>query len=114
MLPRRSDLSERLALALAALSRIEEPKAAAYDILEILRKAPADKRAWYESRGIGYAYRPINSAFGTTRRGHRKKGKKRGMSGEARHAETIRVQASTFIKNHKNFGEFPVGMRDCG
>jgi hypothetical protein len=102
-LPRGSDLSERLALAFAALTRIEEPKAAAYDILEILRKAPAAKREYYESRGIGYAYRPINSALGTTRRGHRKNGKKQGLDEEIRQAETIRVQASTFIKSHKNF-----------
>jgi tetratricopeptide (TPR) repeat protein len=102
-LPRHSDLSERLALAFKALCLIEEQKAAAYDIVEILRNAPADKRAYYASRGIGYAYRPIDSAFRTTRRGHRTKRKKRGICVEARQAETIRVQASEFIRNHKNF-----------
>jgi tetratricopeptide (TPR) repeat protein len=102
-LPRHSDLSERLALAFEALCRVEEKKAAAYDILEILRKAPDDKRAYYASRGIGYAYRPIDSALGTTRRGHRTKRKKRGICDADRQAETIRVQASEFIRNHKNF-----------
>jgi hypothetical protein len=102
-LPRRSDLSERLALAYTALTQIEEPKAAAYDILEILRKAPAAKREFYESCGIGYAYKRINSALGTTRRGHRKKRKRKGLNKETRQAETIRVQAITFIKRHTNF-----------
>jgi tetratricopeptide (TPR) repeat protein len=102
-LPRHSDLSERLALAFEALCRVEEKKAAAYDILEILRNAPAATRTHYESRGIGYAYRPIDSALGTTRRGHRTRRKKRGICVEARQAESVRVQASEFIRNHKNF-----------
>jgi tetratricopeptide (TPR) repeat protein len=103
LLPRHSDLSERLALAFEALRHVGEKKAAAYDILEILRGAPAGKRAWFESQGIGYAYKPIDSALGTTRRGHRTKRKKRGICVEARQAETIRVQASEFIRKHKNF-----------
>ena len=102
-LPRHSDLSERLARAFEALQHVEEKKAAAYDILTILRGAPADERALHETRGIGHAYKPINSAFGTTRRGRRTKRKKRGLGVDYRQAESIRVQASKFIRHHTNF-----------
>src|SRR5579862_1736972 len=103
-LHRHSDLSERLALAFRAFVRSgEKTYVAALLVLEILRMAPAQKRAWYESRGIGYAYKPIDSAFGTTRRGHRTKRKRLDISLDERQSESIRVQASKFIRNHKNF-----------
>ncbi len=103
-LRRHSDLSERLALAFEAFVRSGvAKKAASLLVLEILREAPAQKRAEYESRGIGYAYKPIDSAFGTTRRGRRTKRKRRGISLDERQSESIRVQASKFISNHRNF-----------
>ena len=103
-LPRRSDLSERLALAFEALRRTgEKAYLAAYFVSKIVQEAPARKRAEYDSQGIGYAYKPIDSALGTTRRGRRKKRKKRGIRNDERQAESIRAQASRFIRRHKNF-----------
>jgi hypothetical protein len=103
-LPRRSDLSERLALAVTALVRDGEKTFAAADrVREILRKAPSEKKAEYDRDGIGYAFRPIDTLIGTSRRNRRTKRKKRGISPEEREAETIRTQVSRFIHKHKNF-----------
>jgi hypothetical protein len=103
-LPRHSDLSERLALAFEAFRRAgENDYGAAYCVLTILREAPAQKRAEYERLGIGYAYRPIDSAFGATRRGRRQKRKRRRISPEERQAESIRAQASRFIRKRENY-----------
>ena len=103
-LPRHSDLSERLALAFEAFRRAgEKDYGAAYCVLRILREAPAQKRAEYERLGIGYAYRPIDSAVGATRRGRRQKRKRRRISPEERQAESIRAQASRFIRKRENF-----------
>jgi len=103
-LPRHSDLSERLALAVKAL-RIDGDKsfAAADRVREILAKAPAEKKAEWEACGIGYAFRPIDAPIGTTHRNRRAKRKKRGISPEVRQAESIRTQASRFKKNHEDF-----------
>jgi tetratricopeptide (TPR) repeat protein len=103
-LPRLSDLSERLALAFEAFRRAgEKTYSAAHLVLKILEQAPAQKRAEYKSQGIGYAYKPIDSARENTRRGCRRKPKKQGMSHDERQAESIRAQASRFIRSHKNF-----------
>jgi tetratricopeptide (TPR) repeat protein len=103
-LPRHSDLSDRLALAFEAFRRAgENDYGAAYCVLKILREAPAQKRAEYERLGIGYAYRPIDSAFGATRRGRRQKRKRRRISPEERQAESIRAQASRFIRKRENY-----------
>src|SRR5260370_30428596 len=68
-LPRHSDLSERLALAFEALVRLgEKHSVAAHDILEILRIAPAEEKAQLQRRGIGYAYKPMDSCLGFTRK----------------------------------------------
>jgi hypothetical protein len=103
-LPRHSDFSERVALAMRALMLDGEKSfAAALSILEILRKFPAGEKAEYERQGIGYAFRPIDSLLGSTRRNHRTKRKKRGISRDEAHAQTIRTQASRFIRKHENF-----------
>lgn len=103
-LPRHSDLSERLALAFEAFRRDgEKTYIAAVLVSEILQVAPAQKRTEYERRGIGYAYKPIDSVLGTTRRGRREKRKRRGISREERQVESIRAQATRFIHSHKNF-----------
>jgi tetratricopeptide (TPR) repeat protein len=103
-LPRHSDLSERLALAVKAFMLDGEKSFAAADLVrEILSKAPAEKKAEYERLGIGYAFRPIDAPIGTTRRNHRTRRKKRGISPAERQAHTIRTQASRFIRQHKNF-----------
>jgi hypothetical protein len=103
-LPRHSDSSERLALAVEAL-RLDGKKsfAAADCVREILAKAPAKKKAEYEKKGIGYAFRPIDPPIGTTRRNRRAKRKKRGISTEVRQAESIRAQASRFKHDHEDF-----------
>jgi hypothetical protein len=96
--------SERLAIALEALVRSgEKTYSAAHLILEISRRAAHEKLAEYQSRGIGYAYKPIDASIGSTRRGHRSKRKKRVRTIEEREAETIRTQACRFIRKHKNF-----------
>src|SRR5258706_4037619 len=78
-LPRHSDSSERLALALKAFMLDGEKSfAAAHSILKILRKVPAEEKAKYERQGIGYAFRSIDTRIGSTRRNHRTKRKKRG------------------------------------
>lgn len=103
-LPRRWDLSERLALAFEAFRRSgEDPYSAAHDALKILREAPVRKQAEYERNGIGYAYKPIDSRIGSTRRGHRTKRKKPGLTREERQIHTIRAQVYRFIRQHKNF-----------
>jgi hypothetical protein len=103
-LPRQSDLSERLALAFEAFRRSGyKTFAAAHHTLEILREAPSRKRAEYDRLGIGYAYKPIDSALGATRRSRRRKRKKQGLTHDERQAESIRTQASRFIREHKNF-----------
>jgi len=103
-LPRQSDSSERLAIAMKALMLAGEKSFAAADLVrEILSYAPAEKKAEYESLGIGYAFRPIDPPIGTTRRSHRRNIKKAGVSPEVRQAESIRSQASRFIKQHPNF-----------
>jgi hypothetical protein len=81
----------------------EKSFAAADLVRETLRSAPAEKKAEFESLGIGYAYRPIDPPIGTTRRSHRRSIKKAGISPEVRQAESIRAQASRFIKQHPNF-----------
>ena len=103
-LPRHSDRPERIALAFEAFVRAgEKTSFAARLILEILRTAPAAKRAEYQSRGIGYAYKPIEPWTGSVRRGRRTKRKKGQMTAEERRIESIRVQASRFIRRHKHF-----------
>jgi hypothetical protein len=103
-LPRHSDFSERLALAVKAFMLAGEKSFAAADLVrEILRKAPAEMKDQYEKRGIGHAFRPIDAPIGTTRRNRRTKRKKRGISREERQAESIRAQASRFVHDHKNF-----------
>jgi len=103
-LPRYSDFSERLALAMRAL-RLAREKAdnAAHEIMRILRTAPAEKKAEYVRQGIGYAYKPINAPTGSTRRGHRTKPKRRGISFDQREANSIRSQARRYTRDHKNF-----------
>lgn len=103
-IPRRSDLSERLALALHALVLDgEKTFAAANHILHSLRNAPTKKKAEFERLGIGYAYKPIDSWIGATRRGRRETRKKRRLNPEIRCTETIRAQAYRFIREHENF-----------
>jgi hypothetical protein len=103
-LPRHSDLSERLALAVRALTLDSEKAFAAADLVrEILSKAPKEVKAQYEERGIGYAFRSIDTPIGATHRNRRTKRKKVGISPEVRQAESIRAQASRFIKNHEKF-----------
>jgi hypothetical protein len=103
-LPRHSDSSERLAIAMKALMLAGEKSFAAADLVrEILSYAPAEKKAEYESQGIGYAFRPIDPPIGTTRRSYRRSIKKAGSSREVRQAESIRAQASRFIGRHPNF-----------
>jgi hypothetical protein len=102
-LPRHSDLSERLALAVKAFRLAGEKAYAAADrVRKILRKAPMKMKAQYEQLGIGHAFRSIEAPIGTTRRNRRTKRKKRGISAEVRQAESIRTQASRFTKDHKN------------
>jgi hypothetical protein len=103
-LPRHTDLSERLALAVTALVRDGENTYAAADcVREILRNAPAEKKAEYDRDGIGYAFRPIDAPIGKTHRNRRTKRRKRGISPEEREAHVIRAQASRFIHKQKNF-----------
>ncbi|MGA3205310.1 MAG: hypothetical protein ABSF12_22670 [Bryobacteraceae bacterium] len=103
-LPRHSDLSERLAIAVRALMLDGEKAFAAADLVrEILRKAPKEVKAQYEELGIAYAFRSIDTPIGATHRNRRTKRKKVGISPEVRQAESIRSQASRFIKNHKKF-----------
>jgi hypothetical protein len=103
-LPRHSDLSERLAIAVRALMLDGEKAFGAADLVrEILCKVPAEVRAQYEELGIGYAFRSIDTPIGTTHRNRRTKRKKAGTSPEVRQAESIRAQASRFTNDHKNF-----------
>src|SRR5580704_10339830 len=103
-LPRHSDSSRRLALAFRAFVLSgEKTYSAAHYILEILRAAPARKLQEYTRLGIGYAYKPIDSKIGSTNRGRRAKRKKRGLTRDEREAQTIRVQASKFIREHDDF-----------
>ena len=103
-LPRRSDFSKRLAFALRAFMLDgEKSEYAAYCILVNLRDIPARKKAEYERAGIGYAFRPIDPPIGSTRRNHRTKTKKRGISAEERQVHAIRTQACRYIRKDKNF-----------
>jgi hypothetical protein len=103
-LPRRSDFSERIALAMRAFMLDgEDSYPAAFRILENLRELPAKKRAEYEAAGIGWAFRAIDPPIGLTRRNHRRKRKKRGISSEERQVHSIRTQAYRFIRRHKDF-----------
>lgn len=98
-LPRHSDSSERLAVAVKALMLDGEKSYAAADwVREMLRDAPAEKKAEYEMKGIGYAFRPIDTPIGSTRRNHRIKQKTMDITLEERQAHTIRTQASRFIR----------------
>jgi hypothetical protein len=103
-IPRYSDLSERLALAMRALVLAgEKTENAAHDILEILRRAPVEKREEYAMHGIEYAFRPIDAPIGSTRRGHRTKRKKLGITSDERQANSIRAQARRYMRTHDNF-----------
>jgi T5orf172 domain len=103
-LPRYSDASERLALAVKAFMLDGEKSfAAAQSVLRILGKMPAEKRAEYERQGIGYAFRPIEMLIGRTRRNRRTRKKKHDKTPEESQADTIRAQASRFIHNRKDF-----------
>jgi len=102
-LPRRSDLSERLALAYEAYRRAgEDTYSAAHEIMKILRVAPAIKQAEYERGGVGFAYTAIDSGLGLTNRGRRTRRKKRGVTAEERMVHSIRTQASRFIARHRD------------
>jgi hypothetical protein len=106
-IPRYSDLSERLALAMRALVLAgEKADNAAHDILEILRRAPVEKREEYAMHGIEYAFRPIDAPIGSTRRGHRTKRKKSGFTGDERQANSIRAQARRYTREHNGFAEY--------
>jgi hypothetical protein len=103
-LPRHSDFSERIARATKALTLDGEKAYIAADIIrQWLKELPAQKKAEYESAGIGHAFMPITAPIGSTRRNRRTKKKKQGVSPEESEAETIRTQASRFIRKNKNF-----------
>jgi hypothetical protein len=106
-LPRHSDFSSRIALALRAFMLSgEDSYGAAYTILKKLRTAPAKEKREYERAGIGHAFRPVNFPLGSTRRNRRTTRKKRGVSTEERLVHTIRTQAYRFIRKHKNFEKY--------
>jgi hypothetical protein len=115
-LRRGSDASERLALAAKAFMLAGETNwfAAAHSVLKLVRSLPSEKKAEYESQGIGYAFRPIDMPVGTTRRNRRTKEKKQNKTVEELQADSIRAQVSRFINNHpdferlfeRHFGEF--------
>jgi len=103
-LPRQSDFSERIGLAMRAFMLDgEDSYAAAFRILENLRQLPAQKRAQYEAAGFGRAFRAIDPPIGLTKRSHRTKEKKQGISAEERQVHSIRTQAYRFIRRHKDF-----------
>jgi hypothetical protein len=103
-LPRHSDATERLAIAVRALMLDGEKSfAAAHSVLKILREVPAEKKAEYEKQGIGYAFRPIDMPIGKTRRNHRTKEKKQDKTPEELQVDTIRTQVARFISNHRDF-----------
>jgi tetratricopeptide (TPR) repeat protein len=104
-LPRGSDFSERIAFATRALILDGEKAYIAADIIrQWLKQLPAEKKAEYDRAGIGHAFRPIDGPIGSTCRNRRtKEKKKQGVSTEESEAETIRTQASRFIRKHKNF-----------
>jgi hypothetical protein len=103
-LPRHSDSSERLALATRALVLDGEKAYIAADIIrEWLKELPAKKKLEYDNAGIGYSFRPFAFPIGSTQRNRRTKATKITLSAEERETETIRVQASEFIRTHENF-----------
>lgn len=103
-LPRHSDFSERIALAMRAFMLAgENSYAAAYRIFENLLELPAKKKAEYEAAGIGRAFEPIDPPIGSTRRNHRTMTKSPGISADERQVHSIRTQAYRFIGKHKDF-----------
>lgn len=104
-LRRGCDAKERLALAAKAFMLAGETKwfTAAHSVLKLVRILPAEKKAEYESQGIGYAFRPIEMPIGTTRRNRRTKKKKHDKTLEELQTESIRVQVSRFIGDHPDF-----------
>ncbi len=104
-LPRHSDLSMRLALALEALIRSGEKQwAAASFILGELRESSQrsrEQRLAYAQLGI--PHKEFDVGLGNTRRGRRGKRKRRGFTRTDRFVETIRAQALRFKRMHKDF-----------
>lgn len=101
---RGSDAQERLALAAKAFMLAGETTwyAAAHSVLELVRSLPAEKKAEYESKGIGYAFRPIDMPVGTTRRNRRTKKKKQDKTPEELQTDSIRAEVSRFINDYPN------------
>jgi tetratricopeptide (TPR) repeat protein len=106
-LPRHSDFSVRNALAFRA-HMLEGDKSydAAFRVHEKLGELPPKMKAEYERAGIGYAFRPIDSPIGSTRRDRRTKEKKLDITAEERRVHTIRAQAYRFIREHEDFDAY--------
>jgi hypothetical protein len=104
-LPRRSDFSERLALAVEALIRTgETPWSAASLVLDELNRVPQQSaEQHFQLAKVGIPYKQINPRIGTTKRGHRSKKKRQGFSDYYRQVETIRTQASRFRRKRADF-----------
>ena len=105
LIPRHSDLSTRIALAVEAFVRAGETKwSAASLVWDQLEKVPklsaAEQLQWAK---LGISHKHIKPAIGTTRRGHRSKRKKTGSPAYYRQVETVRTQASRFKRKCTNF-----------
>ena len=105
LIPRLSDLSERMALAVEAFVRAGETKWSAAslvrDQLERVPELSARQQLHWAKRRV--SHKQIKPAIGTTRRGHRSKSKKAGIPAYYRKVETVRTQASRFRRKCANF-----------
>ena len=105
LIPRHSDLSTRIALAVEAFVRAGETKwSAASLVWDQLKKVPnlsaAQQLQWAK---LEISHKQIKPAIGTTRRGRRSKRKKTGSPAYYRQVETVRTQASRFKRKCTNF-----------
>jgi hypothetical protein len=78
----------------------------AHCVLKLVRSLPAEKKAEYESQGIGCAFRSIEMHIGTTLRNRRTKKTKHNKTLEELQTDSIRVQISGFINDHSDLKAF--------
>jgi hypothetical protein len=105
MLPRHSDLTFRMAMAMEACRRVGDTTLAAAtyvrDQLRKLRQFTATRRL--ELGRLGIPYKRIKSMVGRTHRGRRSRRKQHGLTPTDREAETIRSQVSRFRRRFEGF-----------
>lgn len=104
-IPRASDRSHRLALAIEALRRAgETEKSAALYVYEELARSQSRSTAKRSAlRRFGKNHRVVDYRIGKTLRSRRTKRKRSGWGSTERALETIRAQASRYKRLHRNF-----------